>query len=164
MDSLLKKNRRDLKIEVKKTENKGLSLFAKKSINKGELIAYYKAKVFRKNGYESPTNSIYLFEVYKKNEETYKRLIGDIDGDSFPEPKDGIPFWAPLVNEPSKNERINSEIDINTKENYIDRTYLSPGDTIIYKLIATRKIKPGDEILWYYGKDYPRNYQVGKKY
>ena len=164
MNHLLKKNRKDLKIEVKKSKEKGLSLFAKKPINKGEVIAYYKVKVFRKIGYESPTDSVYLFEVYKKNGEAYKRLIGDIDEDSFPEPKDGIPFWGPLANEPSKNERINSEIDINLKENYVDRTYLSPGDSMIFKLVATKKIKPGDEILWYYGNDYDRNYQVGKKY
>ena len=163
-DYLIKKNRKDLKVKLKKTKEKGLGLFANKDIKKGEILAYYKIKIFRTNTYESPTDSVYIFEVYRKNEEPYKRLIGDIYEDSFPDPVDNIPFWGPLVNEPSQNQRVNAEIDINTKENYKDKTFSSPEETMIYKLVATKKIRKGDEILWYYGKDYPRNYKVGKKY
>ena len=163
-DYLIKKNNNKLSVKLKKTEDKGLAMFATKAIQKGDVIAFYKCKVFLNKTYESPTNNVYIFEIYKKNGEAYKRLIGDIDKDSFPDPVDNIPFWGPFINEPSKNQRVNSEIDINQKENYQDKTFTSPGDTMIYKLVATRKIKPGEEILWYYGKDYERNYQVGKKY
>lgn len=163
-DYLIKKNRKDLSIKLKKTKDKGLSLFATKDINKGDVIAYYKGKIFRTSTYESPTDGVYSFEVYKKNGEPYKRLIGDIDENSFPDPLDKIPFWGPFANEPSQNQRVNTDVDINLKENYSDKTFSSPGEDFIYKLVATRKIRKGDEILWYYGKDYPRNYKVGKKY
>ena len=49
------------------------------------------------------------------------------------------------------------------KGNFKDRKYLVPGDIVIYKLISTKMIKPGTEIMWYYGPDYERNYIVGKK-
>jgi len=163
-DYLVKKNRKDLKVKLVKTEDKGLGVFATKDINKGETIAYYKFKVFRENTYESPTNFVYSFEVYKKNGEPYKRLIGDIDEESFPDPIDSISFWGPFINEPSQNQRINADIDVNLKENYENKTFSSPGESMVYKIVATKKIRPGEEILWYYGKDYPRNYKVGKKY
>lgn len=106
---------------------------------------------------------MYSFGVYRKNEDEYKRLIGDIDLESFPQPINDITFWAPFANEPSKGERCNAEIDIDTKYNYQNKTYTKPGETMIYKLIAKRKISPGDEIMWYYGKGYERNYKVGRK-
>ena len=43
---------------------------------------------------------------------------------------------------------------------YIIAAYLN---IAIYKLVAIRHIKPGDEILWYYGPDYNRDYEVSKK-
>tara|TARA_R110001599_G_scaffold287650_2_gene490244 strand:- start:2905 stop:3411 length:507 start_codon:yes stop_codon:yes gene_type:complete len=159
-------NRTDktLSVKLKKTKEKGISLFATKIINKGETIAFYKIKVFLTRTYDSPTNYVYYFEIYRKNGEAYKRLVGDIDADSFPEPIDGISFLAPFANEPSESQRVNAEIDINLKENYIGKTFLQPGDVLVYKLVASKKIRPGEEILWYYGKDYNRNYKVGKKY
>ena len=163
-DYLIKGNNNKLSIKLKKTKEKGLSIFATKNIKKGDVIAFYKCKVFREKTYDSPTNNVYIFEIYKKNGDEYKRLIGDIYEESFLDPIENIPFWAPFVNEPSKHQRVNSEIDINTEENYKDKRFISPGDTIIYKLVATRKIRPGDEILLYYGKEYKRNYEVGKKY
>jgi len=161
-DYLIKKNNNKLNVKLKKTKDKGLGLFATKVIKEGDVIAYYKSKVYRTKEHES--DNVYIFEVYRKNGEAYKRLIADIDEDSFSDPLNNIPFWGPFANEPSKNQRVNCEIDINLKETYQDKTFLSPGDSVLYKLVATRKINPGDEILWYYGKDYERNYQVGKKY
>ena len=151
-----------LLVTLKKDPVKGVGLYAREKILKGDIIAFYKIKVFLLKDYE--TDGVYSFEVYKKNGDEYKRLIGDIYEESFPDPIENIPFWAPFVNEPSKHQRVNSEIDINTEENYKDKRFISPGDTIIYKLVATRKIRPGDEILLYYGKEYKRNYEVGKKY
>lgn len=149
-----------LDVTLKKDPIKGVGLYATNKIKKGEVIALYKIKVFLKKDHE--TDNIYVFEVYKKNGDDYKRLIGDIYEDSFSEPIDGIPFWAPFANEPNKSQRINSEIDIDLKGNFKDRNYLVPGDIVIYKLISTKMIKPGTEIMWYYGPDYERNYLVGK--
>lgn len=152
----------NLSVELRETKKKGKGLFATKSIKKGELIAYYKIKVFQKKGYVSPTNSVYLFEVYRKNGEPYKRLIGDVYEDSYPEPLNNITFWAPYANEPSKNQKSNSYIDLNLKENYEGKTYLQDGDIVIYKLVAKKPIRKGQEILWHYGPDYHREYEVGQ--
>ena len=149
-----------LAITLKKDPVKGVGVYAREKISKGDVIAYYKMKVFLSRDHE--TDGVYIFEVYKKNGDAYKRLLGDIYEGSFPEPIDGIPFWAPFVNEPNKGQRSNSDIDIDLKGNYQNRTYLSPGDTLVYKLVATKTIKPGSEILWYYGPDYLRNYSVSK--
>lgn len=151
-----------LAVTLKKDPIKGVGLYATEKIFKYEVIAYYKMKVFSNKDHE--TDGVYIFELYKKNGDTYKRLIGDIYEGSFPEPIEGVPFWAPFVNEPNKNEKSNSRIDIDLKGNYQkqNRTHLSLGDTVIYKLVATKTIKPGSEILWYYGSDYSRNYAVSK--
>jgi hypothetical protein len=157
------KNKNNLSVTLKKTEDKGVGLLATKTIRKGELIAYYKVKVFKHKKYDSPTNCVYIFEVYRKNGEVYKTLMGDIDEESFPEPLDNITFWAPFANEPSKNQRTNAEIDINLSENYADRKFAVEGDTMIYKLIASKMIRKGEEILWYYGEGYARDYTVGRR-
>lgn len=151
-----------LKVTLKKTDDKGVGLYATKDIKKGEIIAYYKVKIFREKDYESPTNFVYSFQVYRKNGEEYKRLIADIDDESFPKPIDNISFWAPFANEPSQNQRINAEIDIDLTENYKNKTFSQPGETAIYKLVSTKMIRPDEEILWFYGDNYDRNYKVGK--
>ena len=155
-------DKKNLNVTLKKSKDKGVGLFATKTIKKGDTIAYYKIQMFREKDYESPTDFVYSFEVYRKNGEIYKRLIGDIYPDSFPEPENNIPFWGPFANEPSQNQRTNADIEIDLEENYKDRNFSVPGDTMVYRLVATKIIRPQDEILWYYGRHYPRNYKVGK--
>jgi len=153
-----------ISVTLKNDDKKGVGLYAKKVINKGDVIAYYKIKIFRKKDYESPTDFVYSFEIYRKNGQEYKRLIGDIYEDSFPNPsEDNITYWAPFANEPSENQRTNSEIHINNEETYSNKTFSSPDETVIYKLVANKMIRPGEEILWYYGDQYKRNYKVGKR-
>lgn len=151
----------DLKVELRDTLNKGKGLFAIKPIQKDDLIAYYKFKVFKKSGYISPTDYVYSFAVYKKNGDEYKRLIGDIYEGSFPEPLDGIPFWAPYSNEPSKDQRSNAEIYTDLKGNYKNKSFTLAGDIMVYQLVASRNIKTGQEILLYYGERYDRDYEAG---
>lgn len=154
--------RSGIKVTLKRSKGKGVGLFATKKIEEGEVIAYYRIKVYRSKDYESPTEGTYLFEVYRKNGETYKRLTGDIYEGSFPQPIEGITFWAPFANEPASDQRTNAEIDINLKQTYANKTFTMVDDIVNYKLVATRPILPKDEILWYYGDRYPRNYKVGK--
>jgi len=156
-------NKKKLKVNLKSSKRKGVGLYAVKDINKGEIVAYYKIKVFRKKDYISATDFVYCFEVYRKNGKEYKRLIGDIDKDSFPQPLHDIPYWAPFANEPSMGEKSNTEIDIELEKNYIDKNYTVPGEYMIYSLIAKRKIRKGDEILWYYGDGYDRDYKASKR-
>ena len=163
--NLLKKtpDKKNLSVTLEKRDPKGVSLVATRPIKKGETIAYYKIEVFRERDYESPTDFVYSFEVYRKNGESYKRLISDITENSFPNPENGITYWAPFSNEPSQGQRSNSEISLDIKENFKDRRFLSPGDIVIYRLIATKLIRKGEEIMWYYGERYKRDYKVGKQ-
>lgn len=157
------KNKEKLSIELKETKEKGFAIFATKNIEKGDVIAYYKCMVYSDKDHESPTGSVYTFYAYRKNGQEYKKLICDIYEDSFPEPINNIPFWAPFVNEPSLNQKENSDIDLDLKTNYKDRNFTKSGDTLTYKLVATRRIRPGEEITWFYGPDYKRDYKVGKR-
>ena len=150
-------NSNKLKVTLKWSRDKGIGLFATKNIKQGELISYYKISVFNYKKYNSPTNNIYAFDVYNKKEKPLKSMIGDIDLNSLPAPFNNIPFWAPFANEASE-ENSNAEMDIDTNFNYRNKNKINVGDNIIYKLIAKNNIKKGEEINWYYGPDYFRNY------
>ena len=160
MNRILKKtqNKHKLKVTLKKTF-KGNSLFATMPIRKGELIAYYKVTVF-KVGHNSPTNNMYTFDIYTKSGNTSRAYIGDIDLTSFPDPLNGISYWAPFANEPSEDQTINAEIKENLKWNYRNKKRVNAGHSMVYNLVATRYIKKGEEIVWYYGKGYARDYKV----
>lgn len=153
-------NQVNFKIELKETEIKGMGLYATQVIKKGEIIAYYKMKVYKIADYNYPYGGTYIFNVYRKNGEDYKRLVGDIYSESFPKSKNNIPYWAPFVNEPNDIKNINCEIDVNLKETYRNKNALKPGSVIIYFLVATKNIQKGQEITWYYGDKYERNYTV----
>lgn len=148
-----------LKVELKYDKLKGICLYCKKPIKKGEIIAFYKIKVFPYKSYKSPTNNVYAFDVYSSKEKLIKTLIGDIDLNSFPDPINNITFWAPFANE-SIQEKSNSEIDINTCINYSNKNKIKKDDIVIYNLIAKKNIKKGEEITWYYGENYKRDYDL----
>jgi len=148
----------DLNVALKNGK-KGTSLYAIKPIKAGNIIAYYKFLIY-KDGYNGLDNNKYTMGVYKKNNMINMKLIGDIYEGSLDFPKYNIPFWGHFANEPSKNEKSNCIIDANIKSNYKNRNTVYEGDTMVYKLIAKRNIKPGDEILWYYGNLYSRDYEV----
>lgn len=151
------------KVELKEHPIKGMGLFARDKFKKGDIIAYYKVTVYDADKYISPTHNVYTFHIYRKNGAYIKKYIGDIDKSSFPNPVNGISFLGPFANEPSVGETSNAEVDLNLDENYSDRRWLRAGDTVIYNVIAIKTIKKGDEILWYYGDDYLRNYEVNEK-
>jgi len=147
-----------LKVQLKKDPMKGASLYARKNIKEGELIAYYKIMVFDMNTYDSPTEQMYQFDVYTKTGRISSRLIGDLYPGSAAKARGSIPFWAYFSNEPSSNQEENAYVDDDVKGNYRNRTRLNPGDTMIYKLYASRDIPVGAEITWCYGGSYVRDY------
>jgi len=149
-----------LHVILKKDELKGTGLFAQKYIEKGKTIAYYKFRTFNRTTYESPTNFVYTFNVYLPTGKESKHLIGDINLDSFPDPINNIPFWAPFVNEPSGIQDINAEIDTNVDFNYKNGRKAKCNRVMIYKLISKRAIMPGEEITIYYGDLYDRTYDI----
>jgi len=154
-----------LSISLKKNRDKGWGVFANKSIKKGQLVAYYKMKVFDVNKYSSPTNNLYTFEVVDKKGKVLDELVGDLYQDSFQNPYRSIPFWGPFMNEPSGKQTPNIKIDTNIIYNYKNRDTLQPGDIIIYKFMASRTIKTGEELTWCYGKSYSEksNYETNCK-
>ncbi len=156
------KNKDKLKVILKKTESKGFGVFATKFIKKGEIIAYYKITVAKHKSYYSPTDYTYAVKIYKRDKKIHKKYIGDIDCTSFPQPLNGIPYWAPFINEPSKNERMNALFDPNLEYNYDKRKRITEDSNMIYKIVALKNINPSDEILWLYGEDYERDYEVNK--
>lgn len=147
----------DLKVTLKKNF-KGYSLFAKKHIRKGNVVAYYKFLVNRYKNYTGYKNDMYAMSVYNKNDRFNPHVIGDIYEGSLEPPKRGIPFWAYFSNEPSGKQRENCMLDINLKGNYRNRDKVKPGDTMVYKLVATKDIKPGEELSWCYSGSYQRDY------
>jgi hypothetical protein len=152
-----------LPVTLKKHRLAGTGLFATKNIRKGQVISYYRMKVHtdsNKKRYRSPTKCMYCFTIYTKNGNASNNLLGDIDIESAPLPKKLIPFWAYFSNEPSGKQVENAEIDMNLDENYKKRSKVRDGDYMIYKLIATKPIKAGQEVVWCYGGAYDRNYKT----
>ena len=152
-----------LPVTLKKHRLAGTGLFATKNVKKGQVIAYYRMKVHtdsNKKRYRSPTKCMYCFTIYTKNGNASNNLMGDIDIESAPLPKKSIPFWAYFSNEPSGKQIENAEIDMNLDENYKKRSKVRDGDYMIYKLIATKPIKAGQEVVWCYGGAYDRNYKT----
>jgi hypothetical protein len=91
-------------------------------------------------------------------------MIGDISPESLQLPDDnGIAYWGYFSNEPSKNQQSNTYIDVNLEENYSFRNTLKDGDFVLYKLIASKDIKKGEEITWCYGSLYYRQYVTSCK-
>jgi hypothetical protein len=149
-----------LRVALRKDPVKGTSLFANKNIKRGSVIAYYKIRLYNANSkWTGPFGDMYRFTVYTKGDRVNHKLIGNLGLDSVEDPRGDIPFWAYFSNEPSgNNQTSNAEIDVNPEGNYLHRRSVKEGDYMIYKLIATRNIQEGEEIVWCYGANYERSY------
>ena len=157
--------KKKMSITLKKNK-KGIGLYSTKLIKKGSVITLYPLIIHKdtsKNKYKSLTKCIYCFTLYSNNGEEINNLIGDVDNSIFKPTKIGnkiLPYWGHFANEPDKNSKANSKININTRENYKNRKVLKVGDKLTYKLIATKNIKPNTEITWCYGNSYNRDYET----
>jgi hypothetical protein len=147
----------DLKVTLKQDKIKGTCLYSTKSINKNNIIAYYKVRAYRysKSG---PFGSRYLFVIYTIGGNTSNTFVGNLSPESVDEPFRGKPFWAFFSNEPGPNQIANAYIKTTSKPN------LREGDYLVYKLIASRNIKPNEEITWCYGENYDRDYEPNCNY
>ena len=69
-----------------------------------------------------------------------------------------LPNWAPYVNEASPGQSYNAR--------FIDPAdgarRMAAGKLLHYQLVATRDIQVGEEVLAYYGDDYPRDYPIAQ--
>jgi hypothetical protein len=150
-------NRDKLKVTLKKLPMKGTGVIATQPIKKGNIIAYYKIKLYNMND-SGPFGSKYLFTVYTKNGNPSKKYIGNLSLESVPNPYRNIPYWGYFTNETTTTQLPNAYMDMNIKGNYTNRDVLKEGDYYIYKLIASKNIAVGEEICWCYGESYPRDY------
>jgi hypothetical protein len=139
---------------------KGTSLIANKDIKKGDLLAYYKMKVYNSKDYKGINDNMYTFNVYNKANKHFRNLIADVYEDSIEQPINGITFWGHLANEPSVDQKPNSKIVTQSNKNL--EGDIKDGDIIVYELVATKDIKKDDEITWCYGGSYKRNYKICK--
>lgn len=151
----------DYLIKLKKGK-KGVSVFANKAIRKGQLLAYYKFKVYARK-HRTYKGGGYAMTVYTKNGNEKRQVIGDIYTGSLTEEKNGVPFWGYFFNEPSTGQERNAYLNENKSGNYKTRSSVKVGDTMIYKIVATKNIKKGEEITWCYGSVYDRGYKTSCK-
>jgi hypothetical protein len=150
----------DLRVELKKGP-KGTSLYARKPLKRGNVVAYYKFLLHKyRDNFRGKKSDMYVMSVYTKKDKFNPRVIGDIYEGSLDPPKYNIPFWAYFSNEPSGDQKENCTINSNLKYNYRKRNTVRPGDTMVYKLVATKDISPGEEIVWCYGENYVRKYEA----
>jgi len=156
-----------MKLELRISPTKGVGIFATSKIENDEIVCLYRLQVFRIPTHTSTTDNSYCFAVYTVNGNESKIFIGDLVPESLEPPrkvgKVYIPFWGYFSNEPSPGQKSNVWVDMNLEENYKTRKRLKEGDYIVYKIVATRDIQLGDEIVWHYGSSYyGRDYKVGK--
>ena len=83
--------------------------------------------------------------------------------ESLEDPRRGAPFFGYLANEPSNGQKCNVYMDVNLKDNYKDRDEIQKGDFFIYKMIALQDISTDEEICWYYGDHYDRDYEISDR-
>lgn len=144
---------------ILKKGSKGVSLFARKNINKGDIIAYYRFKVYNSN-HVCYNDYMYAMTVYTKTGREYSKFIGDIFSGSLRKPEKGVSFWAYFSNEPSNPQKANCYLDELPERNFKRRKTVKLGDILVYGLIATKNIQKGEEIVWCYGGAYNRNYKA----
>ena len=85
------------RVHLKEAPNKGIGIFASRKILANRKIAYYKAKVYKDESYNSTTNCTYCFTVFIKKGDDYvdsEDYIADIYEDSNQKPRGRIPFWV----------------------------------------------------------------------
>jgi len=100
-----------------------------------------------------PKKHMYFFTVYNKKRYIYKKLTGDLYEGSIPKPKNNIPYWGYLSNEPMCDEKYNADVDTSN-----NKSKVREGDTLTYTIYAWNDIKKGEEVMWCYGSNYPRSY------
>jgi len=150
-----------LKTTLKKIRNKGIGIFANRNIKQNEVVVYYLLKAYNLKRFPNLFNNVYTVELYTKRGNNIKSLVGDLCNESLIEPdSNGVAYWGYFSNEPSTVQESNTFLDTNLNENYLNRSRIKEGDYVLYRLIASRDIKKGEEITWCYGSLYSRNYET----
>jgi len=129
----------DMHVQVAQVPGKGLGLIARVDIDEGVLVAYYLSKLFKRRF----TSSTYWLSSGATD------TILDVFDHSFPPPDaDGVPYVAPLVNEPTGVDGgvncVLTPVPLPDEEGTIRR----------HGLFTTHKVRKGEELVWDYGPGY----------
>ena len=126
------------RLYVKKT-SKGRGLFAGRNYQRGSFIAFYTGKWGKKS-----------------SKFTNEFSVGTNDLSLTPRVANPKRHLAAMANEPSENERSNATL----LECYFSK---DKKQFIALALFAVSNISKDSEIMWYYGDDYPRQYNVNSE-
>jgi len=149
VNKILKKTKNINDLKIMPIESKGkVKLYARKEIDKTEIIAYYKIKIYDFLKYSSPTHGKYQISIYNHLGTEQFDMIGDIYSGSIPKPIQNIPFWGPFITKTTNIDNSNVELEFNPY--YYKNLKIKVGETLIFNFIAKRTIKKGEEILWFY--------------
>lgn len=152
-------------VEVKASAKHGLGLFAKIDIERGQRIAIY--QVIARPA--SEIDEIYGVILPTTTEESFDYILAGVpikDTSRFVDYEGHIlRNLAMFINEPSPEETSNVDILMNRIENLVRRGQerAKINDVFTYYFYTLRDIKAGEEILWYYGENYHRDYPVSKR-
>lgn len=118
-------------------------LYTKKKLEQGAFIAFYTGT---------------WYPLYSKKGNKYSVNVRDFA--LVPRIKNPRLHFAAMANEPSVGESVNSTL---LEIEYDGGEFNETSDTkyLCVALFAVRNIKENEEILWYYGENYDRNYKLG---
>lgn len=131
-------------VEVVQVPGKGLGLMARTDLDEGVCVAYYLSKLYT-NHFGASTYCV---------ASGHRSHVLDVFDRSFPPPgTDGIPYVAPLVNEP---DFPGGEENCTLKPEPLPD---EDGSIRRHALYTTRRVRVGEELVWDYGPGYgPRPY------
>tara|TARA_B100000214_G_scaffold375563_1_gene362716 strand:+ start:3903 stop:4388 length:486 start_codon:yes stop_codon:yes gene_type:complete len=133
-----------MKIKVRSYKNRGLGIQATEDIPKGRVVAYYRVRKVNVNSHTKC--SAYTVDVGNQKD-------GVLDETLVYGTYRNIPYVGSFCNEPGYDKTENVDLYDASPTNI-------PGFKDM-KLVSTRNIKKGEEIVWCYGKSYgKRNYET----
>jgi hypothetical protein len=138
----LNNNFYDMKVAVKPVPGKGLGVVAQEDLPAGKVVAFCLMKSFEK-GQRAPSG----FAMERSDGRTFD----DIFDGSFRTPgEDGIPYVGAFINEITDGEDQSYNMMVSLWNNDVEN------NVTLYAFITQSQVAAGDELVWYYGRSYPR--------
>jgi len=181
--STIGKTENDLTVSLRQNSI-GWGIYANRDFNKGDVVAYYKMRVYSTSSTTRPKPTKmargYANYAIEMRSASNRALGFQIEGNLAPEcmqhpGKSGVPYWGFMANEPFLKEEIaeyeegmehdeqlngNVKLDYDPEYNYAlaGRQKIEPGDHVRLLLRAKCAIDKHEAILWCYGKQFDRSY------